>query len=214
MKFLYSLGGGNTPVIKEFDIGSNTKFEIGKVVRCNSDGTIGHKCVGGCIGVVAEEHTGEKDILNERSNGNKLRIDITKNAVYSVPAMKVTATAGSTTTLVCSSAGIASSLSGATVVLVRKGENSENTDLVGSERRVETVAVSAGNATFTINNGAKICVGDVYAIFPVYGYKGVVADDGKNFAAACSDVVTNLYVVNHDKKQLTLEVMLEKNFIA
>ena len=214
MKFLYSLGGGNIPVIREFDIDSKTKFESGKVVRISTDGIIGHGSIGGCIGVAAEDHTAEKDILNERNNGNKLRIDITRDAVYSVPAMKLTATSGSETTLICSSEGLAASISSGTLVLVQKGENSENTDSVGSERKVQSVSISSGNATVTIDDGARICAGDVYAFFPTYGFKGVVADDCSNFAFAGTNVVTELYVVNYDKKNLTLEVMLKKDYIA
>ena len=214
MKFLYSLGGGNIPVIKEFDIAANVKARSGQVVRVSGDGYISKDALGGCIGVAAEDHTGEKDILNERNNGTKLRIDITKDAVYSVDAVKVSATGGSETTMVCSSALVKGNLSGAKLVLVQKGENSENTDSVGSVRKVQNVSVSGEVATAYIENGSKICAGDVYAVMPVCGFKGCVSDDGEGFAFASDDIVTDLYVVNYNTDTLTLEVMLKKDYIA
>jgi len=40
MKFLYSLGGGNIPVIREYDIEAKTKFKKGQVVRISTDGIL------------------------------------------------------------------------------------------------------------------------------------------------------------------------------
>lgn len=214
MKFLYSLGGGNIPVIREFDIVANEKFSAGQIVRISTDGYIAKDALGGCIGVAAEDHTGKKDILNERNNGTKLRIDITKDAVYSVDAVKVSATGGSATTMTCSSNVLSGNLTGAKLVLVQKGENSENTDSIGSVRKVQNVSVSGDVATANIENGSRICAGDVYAVMPVYGFKGCVSDDGEGFAFASDDIITDLYVVNYNTDTLTLEVMLKKDYIA
>ena len=214
MKYLYSLGGANAPVIKEFDITAGEKFRAGQVVRISTDGYISKDALGGCIGVAAEDHSGEKDLLNARNSGTKLRIDITKNAVYSVDAVKVTATGGSATTMTCDSDMPFGNLAGAKIVLVHKGENSENTDSVGTVRKVNNVSVSGMSSTFNVANGGKICEGDVYAIIPVYGFKGCVSDDGEGFAFASNDIVTYLYVVNYNTDTLTLEVMLKKDYIA
>ena len=214
MKFLYSLGGGNIPVIREFDIVANEKFSAGQIARISTDGYIAKDAIGGCIGVVAEDHTGEKDILNERNNGTKLRIDITKNAVYSVDAVRVTATSGSATTMTCSSSVLSGNLTGAKLILVQKGENSENTDFVGTVRTVQNVSVSGATATANVTTGGKICEGDVYAVIPVYGFRGYVGADGEGFAFAVNDISTELYVVNYNTDTLTLEVMLKKDFIA
>ena len=214
MKFLYSLGGGNIPVIKEFDIVANEKFSAGQIARISTDGYIAKDALGGCIGVVAEDHSGEKDLLNTRNNGTKLRIDITKNAVYSVDAVKVTATGGSVNSMTIDSDKTFGNLAGAKIVLVHKGENSENTDSVGTVRKVQNVSVSGMNLTFSVSIGGKICEGDVYAIIPVYGFKGYVSEDGEGFAFDASGVGTDLYVVNYNTDTLTLEVMLKKDYIA
>lgn len=214
MKFLYSLGGANIPVIREFDIDAVTKFENGQIVKISTDAVLAPDAPGGCIGVAAEDHTGEKDILNKRNNGSKLRIDITRDAVYAVNAPKLTATGGSASTFVCNASGITTNLSKSKLVLVRKGENSENTDSAGSVRKVKTVTVSGSTATFTVDAGSVICEGDVYAVIPEYGYKGYVSDNGKDFGFAMSSVSPELYVVNYDTDTLVLEVMLKKDYIA
>lgn len=213
MKFLYSLGGGNIPVIREFDIDANTKFKKGQTVRISTDATIAPDAIGCCIGIAAEDHTGEKDILNERNNGTKLRVDITKDAVYSVDAPKLTATGGSATTFVCNADGITTNLSKSRLVLVQKGENSLNTDTVGSFRRIESISVSGTTATFTVNNGGAIGEGDVYAVIPEYGYKGYTDSDGSGFAFTNQNIASSLYVVNRNTETLTLEVMLDKDFV-
>ena len=213
MKFLYSLGGGNIPVIREFDIDANTKFKKGQTVRISTDATIAPDAIGCCIGIAAEDHTGEKDILNERNNGTKLRVDITKDAVYSVDAPKLTATGGSATTFVCNADGITTNLSKSRLVLVQKGENSLNTDTVGYARKVKNVTVSANVATFTVEQGSVISEGDVYAVIPEYGYKGSTDSDGSGFAFTNQNIASSLYVVNSNTETLTLEVMLKKEFI-
>lgn len=214
MKFLYSLGGGNIPVIREYDIEANEKIKCGQVVRVSTDGIVSVNAAGGCIGIAAEDHTGEKDILNERNNGTKLRIDITRNAVYEVDAPKLTATGGGNTSFLCSSTGLTANLEGARLVLVHKGENSGNTDSAGTVRRVSTVSVSGTSATFTVSDGGVISAGDVYALVPKYGFMGNVGGSDGSFSCASAGDTTNAYVVAYNTDTLTLEVMPQKDFIA
>lgn len=214
MKFLYSLGGANIPVIREYDIEANQKFKKGQVVRISTDGIISIGAVGGSIGIAAEDHTGEKDILNERNNGTKLRIDITRNAVYEVDAPRLVATGGSKTSFVCSSTGITTNLEKSRLVLVHKGENSENTDSAGTARVINSVAVSGTSATFTVSDGGVISEGDVYALIPKYGFAGNVVDRDGSFSCSSTGNTTTAYVVNYNTDTLTLEVMPKKDFIA
>ena len=55
------------------------------------------------IGVTQEEHTGEHDELNSRSDGTKIRINIAPDAVYEVPLPSYTAKSGTATTIVTDS---------------------------------------------------------------------------------------------------------------
>lgn len=214
MKFLYTLSGGNIPVIREFDIEANKQFRKGQVVRISTDAEISTSAAGGCVGIVAEDHTGVKDILNERNNGTKLRIDITKNAVYEVDAAKITATGGSNTTFVCSSTGITTNLGKSKLVFVCKGDNSDNTDSVGTVRKVSGVTISGTSATFTVSDGGVISEGDVYALVPEYGYRGYVGSDGIVFSCANTGDGTTAYIINYNIDTFTLEVMPNKDFIA
>lgn len=214
MKFLYSLGGGNIPVIREYDIEANEKFKKGQAVKISTDGKISVNAAGGCIGFAAEDHTGEKDILNERNNGTKLRVDITRDAVYEVDAPKLVATGGSNTTLVCSSTGITTNLGKSRLVLVHKGDNSENTDSAGTVRKVSAVAVSGTSATFTVSDGGVISEGDVYALIPEYGFNGNVNGNDGTFSCASTGEAVSAYVINCNTDTLTLEVMPKKDFIA
>ena len=211
MKFLYGLYGASIPVIRDFAINPKEKFEAGEVVTMSTDGIIGKNAVGPAVGVAAEDHSGEKDILNARSDGNKLRIDITGGGVYALAAPKVKATGGNGTTLICSSENIVSVPSGVKLVLVQKGENSENTDSVGTERAVTNTSFSDGTATFTVSDGGVISDGDVYAIIPAYGYKGNVAEDSKSFTFNAGKGI-DLTVLGYDKKTMQLEVLLGSKF--
>lgn len=214
MKFLYSLGGGNIPVIREYDISARERFNKGQVVKISTNASISANAAGGCIGIAAEEHTGVKDVLNERNNGKKLRVDITRDAVYEVDAMRLTATGGSASTFVCNSGGISATLNDSKLVLVSKGANSQNTDSAGSERHVISVTVTGDSATFSIENGSIICEGDVYALIPKYGYKGYVGGSNGTFSCVSASDTTSAYVINYDTDRLTLEVMPQKDFIA
>lgn len=214
MKFLYSLDGANIPVIREYDIEANNKFKKGQVVKISTDGIISIGAAGGSIGIAAEDHTGEKDILNERNNGTKLRIDITRDAVYEVDAPRLVATGGSNTTLICSANGITTNLTNSKLVLVHKGENSENIDSVGTARVINSVAVSGTSATFTVSDGGVISEGDVYALIPKYGFAGNIVDSNGSFSCSSTADTTTAYVVNYNTDTLTLEVMPKKNYIA
>ncbi|MBE6680882.1 MAG: hypothetical protein E7600_01175 [Ruminococcaceae bacterium] len=214
MKFLYSLGGGNIPVIREYDIEANKQFKKGQVVKISLEGVISTTAAGGCIGIAAEDHTAEKDILNERNNGTKLRVDITRHAVYEVDAPRLVATGGSNTTFVCSSTGLMENLENSTLVLVRKGENSENTDTVGTVRKVSLISVSNTSATFTISDGGIVSEGDVYALIPICGFMGNVGGNDGSFKCVSTMDSTPAFVMAYNTDTLTLEVMPKKDFIA
>ena len=203
MKFLYGIYGANIPVIREFDIPADNKFEAGEVVTMSTDNVISKNAIGPAVGVAAEDH---------RSNGTKLRIDITGGGVYSVPAIRLTATnKGTATSFICDDENINAGLSGAKLVLVSKGENSVNTDSVGMMRKVQSVSVSAGVASFVLDNGGVTDVGEVYALILNPGFKGYVSNDGKNFTCSGGSGI-NLTVMGYDEKTLTLEVLLGSKF--
>lgn len=208
MKFLYSLYGANVPVIKEFDIRNNLMIQAGEIVRCSSDGDISPASIGECVGVAAEDHSGKEDILNARANGTKLRVDITGGGVYAVPAIKLTASkTGTATTFICTSSKINNSINKSKLVLVQKGDNSTNTDSVGTERTITNTTTTGDDTTITLSNGGVSSEGDVYALVPYTGFRGNVAEDGKSFTVLTGTGV-GLVVMGYDKNTACLEVLL------
>lgn len=207
MKFLYSLSGGNHPVIREFRINKTDKFVKGKVVRYSSDNVTGHYTTGNCIGVAAEDHSGEKDILNARADGEWLRVDVTLGGVYSMPAPEFVATDTAAFGFKCSADGLVDTLTGARAVLVKKAENSTNIDAVGTVRDITEISITDGTATIKLSTGGTVNIGDVYALLPVHCSKGYLAADAESFTFVSGSGVS-LTVVGCDEKTATLEVFL------
>ena len=209
MKFLYGLYGANIPVIREFEINNKAKIEAGMIVRCSADGSnISPDATGYCVGVAAEDHSGEKDILNARADGTKVRIDVTGGGVYSVPAPRFTASLdGTAASIICSAESVNSNIAGSRLMLVAKGENSTNTDSVGTMRKIIEVVSGTDNVTIKIESGGVSCKGDVYALIPNCGYKGFVAEDNKSFSTDTATDIS-LTVMGYDEKSASLEVLL------
>lgn len=209
MKFLYGLAGANVPVIREFDIAPTEKFVKGQIVKCSPEGEVSGDVIGTCLGVAAENHSGKEEFLNERANGNKLRVDVTSDGVYAVDAPRLVAVKKCTaTTFSCYADNLNDKLEGAKLVLVEKGENSSNTDFIGSVRTVSAVAFASTTMDFTINAGGIPDTGDVYALIPPTGFVGCVADDKCGFVCASSSTGTSLKVVGGNEKTACLEVVI------
>ncbi len=206
MKFLYSLTGANIPVIKEFTIDKTSNIKAGEIVKRNSDGIIDDSNIGDVIGVSAETHTGEKDILNERNDGDKLRIDITRGGVYEVDAFTATANSQSSENALVAKWGyLNSSLAGGRIVLVEKGDDSANTDQIGTVREIISDTISNSVCTFSVSEGGTICEGDVYAILPPYAFVGVIASDRVSFVPYASEGA-NVKTVRCNEKTCKVEV--------
>lgn len=207
MKFLYSLTGANVPVIKEFDIENNAKVNEGDLVYLDITGraTVNPGTV--VLGVSAETHTGVKDLLNERNDKNRIRVDITRGGVYEMSPVTVVATKdGTVTTFICSEEGLNSGILNAKLMLVEKAEGSTNTDNIGDIRTVNTVVCADGVCTMNLDNGGAACKGDVYALYPAQGTIGALSENGKDFAVS-SPVPVGLKVVGRDLTRKKLEIM-------
>ena len=169
MKFLFNLSGANTPLIKEFDIDSATAVYAGEVDGIKNNVVKKATECEKMLGVCAETHTGTHDELNERADGTKIRVIIAPDSVYSVKAPHYEAKSGTTTTLAVSSTGLSSGLTSGFAVLVSKAQNSTNTDIPGTKRRITGCAVSGSTATVTLASGGAPVSGDVYMLMPDVG---------------------------------------------
>ena len=211
MNFLFNLSGANTPLIKEYDIAPDTEITHGDVVGI-VDGLVGKTAVGSSvIGVAAEDHTGEKDILNARSDGDKIRVDITDGAVYSAkaPVYKVKSTSSSNTAIAVSSVGLSSSISSGYLVLRHKADDSENTDNVGDARKVSACNISGQTATFTVSAGGTAYKDDEYVFMPEIGSDVYLDSTARGIAAYNSASTVKFIVVCKDDKAFTVGVKLK-----
>lgn len=212
MKYLYALGGATTPLIKEYEIDPKTVIEKGDIIYQSASGVINNEQIGAAMGIAHETHTATEDPLNPRNNGNRLMINITQGGVYQAEAPRATATKTCTsTTFVCNSQQAHDYLQNARLVLVKKAENSENTDSVGDVRVVKSISMESGSATFTLTEGGVPYTGDEYAILPDYGFVGEVGKKGKTFSLG-SVGSGHLKVVDFDTDTCTLEVTLTNGF--
>jgi hypothetical protein len=168
MKFSFNTTGANQPVIREFDIDNALCVNQGEVV-CIKDSKVTTETKDTIsLGVCAETHTGEKDLLNTRANDEKVRVIVGADSVYETKMPEISATSGSNTTLVCIFDGFNASVKG-TVKLIRKADGSQNTDAIGTQRRIISATVSGNNVTITLEEGGIICAGDEYVLIPDLG---------------------------------------------
>lgn len=209
MIYSFSLTGANTPAIKEFDIEKNTAITSGTVVYIDQNGVVNKDGNGSVLGVAAEDHSGEKDILNSRANADKIRVDITLGGVYKMPCPVFEASENSdATSFVCESTDIDNSCKGY-LVLVSKNSDSTNTDYCGKRRKITSVAVSGDKAVFALEEAGAACKGDKYAFVPATGFVGSIDESAKDFcASAASGNDAALTVVSCNTETLTIEAVL------
>ena len=215
MNFLFNLSGANAPLIKEYDILADTKVFAGEVVGLSNGKIVKANDADAILGVCAEDHKGEKDELNARADGTKVRVIIAPDAVYSAKAPKYTAQVGSTaTTLVTSSKGLSVSIKSGAAILVSKAENSTNTDKIGAVRRISAVAVSGEKATVTLENGGVACEGDEYVLIPDTGSKLQLTEDGFGVCFYNSATDVQFVCVCYDEKTQCVGVKLSTTLLA
>jgi len=208
MNYSFSISGAVTPVIKEFTVEKEAKISAGTIVFIDENGVVNGDGNGKILGVAAEEHTGEKDLLNERANGDRIRVDITLGGVYKMPCPVFEASEDADgTALICENAKVDENCKGY-LVLIFKGEDSVNGDAIGTRRRISSVAVNDSKAVFTLDEGEKICKGDRYAFVPAAGFIGGVDESFGGFCAVKTEGKPELYVVCSNATALTVEAVI------
>jgi hypothetical protein len=178
ISYAYDLGGGQVPVIIEFDIATGTVIEQGEIVVMNlATGLV--TAIGDAdqddpyLGVAAEGHTGAADTFNPRNNGLKIKVYCSPTAVFKCkPATVSTCDSGTATNWVdgelVAGAGFADdSFSGGFLKLVEKAALSTLTIPVGWVGRIKDFTVAAG--TIIMETGAlegAASAGDKALLFP------------------------------------------------
>ncbi len=202
MKAFQNADGGVILSAREYDIGTSTEVKEGQVVVLS--GNLVTKAAaaetGKILGVAAETHSGAADALNPRSNGKKILVYDNPSLVMRCKAPQLTATSGSSTTLV-DTTGLSSSLSndtfnGGYIKLVKLGSSSTNTDPIGKIRKITDHVGST--STLTVESGGTICAGDVYELYPPIGLQAGNLDTNRKGIVYSATAEISLKVVKAD----------------
>jgi hypothetical protein len=146
------------------------------------------------LSVFDETHTGKPDILNARSDKNKVRVIVSPDAVFASKCIAKECTSdGTSTTVSVSADGIDENLvRGATAFC--KGEM----------RKILSCTISGNVATITLAEGEISEQGDIVEIYPALNTK-MYLDENKNgvvFANTSTDVTFKTVGFDADKKEI------------
>lgn len=175
-EYAYDLSGCTYPVIREFDIASNTVIEKGEVVKLVAGFVV---AVGDTdqddpyLGVATEEHDGVADTMNPRANGTRIKVYCSPTAVFKCkPNVISTADSGNTTTWVdgeiVAGAGFADDDWNGGFLKVKS--TTALTDALDKAIRVTDFAVATGTFTGTFTGG--VTAADTAVMLPPVGSKG------------------------------------------
>ncbi|MBO4914668.1 MAG: hypothetical protein J5449_05615 [Oscillospiraceae bacterium] len=219
MKFYQKLDGGVHISAREYDVAYNTAITEGQLVKLSGGKVVSAAAAetGAVLGVAAENHSGVADALDPRANGVRLLVIDDPDAVFQCSVPQVTASSGSSTTLVFTAGQYfaADDFNGGYVKLVSKASGSTNTDEIGTVREITDYAVTASTSgTFTLPSGGTPNEGDVYAVFPPVGFaKGNLntARDGVVLSASAN---LPLRVIGFDLAFDKINLMAKKHVFA
>lgn len=214
--------GAGQPVTVELDIATTTAVKYGAIVKLSAGLVVlGATTEATAIcGVAAEAHAGAADAFNPRANGDKILVYANPYQIFKADAPIVTATGGSTTTIVSTdidSAGTDDSFNSGFARLTYKGANSTNTDPIGTIYKISDYDASEDTLTIAAAGGA-VTAGDKFAIFPPLGFDDFsydatlttisLADDGQ----AAMKVVG--YIYDDNKKPSALMLLPALHFFG
>lgn len=196
---------------REYDIAENTVIKIGQLVKLNAGLVVSVAAgeSGQILGIAAEDHSGAADALDPRADGSKIMVWDDPDMIMQCAAPKFTATGGTVSTVTTADLGsfAAGDFNGGYIKLVAKGEDSTNTDAIGTVKRVESFAYSGGTSTFTVGSGAAASEGDVYQLFPPIGFKKGNLDADRRSWVATATANLSIKCVGHDRELGKLNYM-------
>ena len=175
MKIHQRFGGGVGISVREYDIATSTSIKKGTVVKISGGLVVQASATetGAILGIAMENHSGQADALDPRSNGPKILVCDCPDAVFAVPAIVIEATGGSSTTVTTDELGAysADDWNGGFLKLVEKVSGSTNTDEIGAVKQITDYAYNATGtvSTFTVASGGTANDGDKYELYPPAG---------------------------------------------
>jgi len=206
MKPSYDVTGSQVTGIKEYNIVTATAVAIGQVVKLTA-GKVVLAVVGETspiLGIAIESHPGTADTLNIRGNGLKIKVYDSPTQVFEGVAPQVTATSGTTTTLVDSTLNgvfVDADFVGGDMKLISKVAGSTNTDPLGTVYPITGSTAATGTFTTTQTAGGAITAGDVFAIFPPTGFQKGNLDAGISKLVLTATATLPIRVSSYDTER-------------
>lgn len=160
---------------------------------------------GAILGVAAESHSGSASAINPRENGTVISVWDNPADIFICEAPEVTATGGSTTTIISTNIAAEDStnkfvdddFNAGFAKLTYKGASSTNTDPVGTVYTISDYDTS--DRTFTINTaGGAVTSGDKFKFFPPIGFAKGNLDSGIANLVLSDSAAIPFRVVGHD----------------
>lgn len=219
MKPVYDVTGSQVTAMKEYDIAAATNIALNTVVKLSA-GKVVQAAVGetaAILGVTAEVHTGAADAFNPRNDGTKIKVFDSPTQIFETTAPQLTATGGTTTTLVVNDATLATfvdnDFTGGYMKLISKAATSTNTDPVGTVYPITGFTAATKTFTTTQTAGGAITVGDKFAIFPPGGFQkgNLDATFTKYDLAATAALAIKTYGRDLNRNKVLVEAALHQN---
>lgn len=187
---------------RNYPIDSGTAVTAGQVVTLR-DGKIVPAVTaqtGAIAGIAGEDHSGQADVLNPRSDGEEILVCDSPGLLFECRAPEIIAASGTASTLAAAegqvAAGIANgAFKGGVLTLRRKAAESGNTDVYGQRRGI--TGYTAGG-TFALTAGGVPGEGDVYEVYPPIGSAVCALDESVSALVVSAAGATAIRVVGHD----------------
>ena len=213
MKPINNASGGVILSVRPYPIEAATSIEEGQVVKLSGGKVVAAAAAesGAILGIAVENHFGVADALNHRANGVEILVADGPDLLFECAAPVVTATGGSSTTVVTTGLGdfTAEDMTGGKIQLVKPAAESTNVDGVGTAKAIANFS----GGTFTVPEGMGVAAnGDQFAIYPPIGFaKGNITPAGLSLAA--TDALS-IKVVGHDLHRKKLLLKATKHAMA
>lgn len=218
MQLRYDLSGSQVHSAREYDIAATTAIKYGQVVKV-TDGLVVAAVAaetGAILGVAAEEHSGASSDFNTRSNGEKIKVFDSPEAVFACPAPVITVTAGSTTTIAASGMAAFSDddLNGGYVKLVGKAASSTNPDPIGKVRRITDFTATGKIIALDATLSAAPAEGDTYELYPPFGFGKGNLDSNKVKLVVDATAALPLKVIGRNDETGEIELMASLHLLG
>lgn len=203
----------------EYDVAASAVLRRGQVVVLTNGkaAAAGASQSGAILGVCLENHTGEASLLDPRADGTRVRVADGPATIYACPAPVVTATGGSTTTVVDTAlaAFADDAFNTGKLKLVSHAASSTNGGAPGTVYGISDYAGSSKTFTLDQTLSGAVTAGDRYEVYPPIGASlGALDADGEKLTlnTAASDFV--LKVVGHDVARGRIYLMAKLHVYA